>query len=56
MKRTPFWKDLKLWSPYRMELKNLASLVALAGSLPVELDADIGKLEVLMVEIVGGQV
>ena len=39
-----------------MEFKNLASLVALAGSLPVELDADIDKLEVLLVEILRGQV
>ena len=53
MKRTPFWKDLRPWLPYRMELRNLASLVALAGSLTVELDADIGKLKVLLVEMVG---
>ncbi len=50
IKRTPFWKVFRVWSPYRIELKNLASLVATAGLLTVELDADIERLEAMVGE------
>lgn len=44
MKRLPFCAVFKGWPPYRIESRNLASLVTLAGSLTAELDADIGRL------------
>ena len=48
MNRLPFCEVFNFWSPYRMELKNFASLDALTGSLAVELDVDIAILRVLL--------
>ena len=47
MNRTPFCTVFNVCSPYRIESRNLASLVALGGLLTAEPDTDIGRLRVI---------
>lgn len=45
MKRIPFCAVFKVWPSFRIELRNLARLVARPGAPAAELDADIARLE-----------
>lgn len=51
MKWLPFCKVFKCWSPFRMEVRTLASFVALAGLLAVGFDEDIGRVGVLLEDL-----